>query len=375
MPRARLWTVALSVSALISINLLGTPAHAALPTAAVALGDSFASGEAGRWQGNSLSTTGSIDGTDRSYASGTADPHRVYGTTYDNACDRSDTAPIRSAALPVTERINLACSGATTANVFRASSGGVAYKGEAPQADQLAAVARAKDVRLITLTIGGNDLGFADIITACVKAYMLYYYCNPDQQAVVDERIDAVRAGVGKAVDEIRAVMSDAGYSPSGYTLIVQSSPSPVTRAATNRYGEYGWTRTNTGGCPFWNGDLDWARDSLTGQLADMIGEVAADKGARFLDLRDAFEGREVCATASRQVDATHPASGANSEWVRWLVTGMTSSPGDKRESFHPNAYGQQALGRCLALSAASTAPSRACRNTAGQGPTGMTLS
>ncbi|GIG56910.1 hypothetical protein Lfu02_12820 [Longispora fulva] len=354
---------------------MGTPAQAALPTAAVALGDSYASGEAGRWQGNSLSTTGSFDGTDRSYSAGTADPHRVYGTSYDNACDRSDTAPIRSAALNVTERVNLACSGATTANVFRASNGGVAFKGEAPQADQLAAIARAKNVKLIALTIGGNDLGFADIITACVKAYMLYYYCNPDQQTVVDQKIDAVRASVGKAVDEIRAVMSGAGYSATSYTLIVQSSPSPVSRASGNRYGEYGWTRTNTGGCPFWDGDLDWARDTLTNQLDDMIAEVAADRGARFLDLRDAFEGREVCSTGSRQVDATHPASGASSEWVRWLVTGYTSSPGDVRESFHPNAYGQQALGRCLALSAASTAASRSCRNTAGQGPAGMTLS
>ena len=32
-------------------------------------------------------------------------------------------------------------------------------------------MARDKDVKLIALSIGGNDLGFASIVTACVEAY------------------------------------------------------------------------------------------------------------------------------------------------------------------------------------------------------------
>ena len=38
--------------------------------------------------------------------------------------------------------------------------------GEAPQADQLAPIARDRDVKLIVLSLGGNDLGFASIVTA-----------------------------------------------------------------------------------------------------------------------------------------------------------------------------------------------------------------
>src|SRR3990172_5227350 len=88
-------------------------------TAIVSLGDSFISGEAGRWQGNSLNMFGTRDGTDRaarcflgifcSY-----DATRVYGSSYNNGCHRSDVATIKSAGISVSEKINLACSGAQT---------------------------------------------------------------------------------------------------------------------------------------------------------------------------------------------------------------------------------------------------------------------
>ncbi|WP_406063672.1 GDSL-type esterase/lipase family protein [Streptomyces sp. NBC_01077] len=350
-------------------------AHAAPgtgPTAVVTMGDSYISGEAGRWLGNSLTNSGSRNGTDRAWTGSGYDPSRVYGTTA-GGCHRSDTAEVRSAGPIASSLINLACSGATTENLFRASQGGRAYKGEAPQADQLAAVAASHDVELIALSIGGNDLGFADVITACATDYIVWYsYCADDQQAEVDAKIDGVMADVGRSVDEIRAVMTSAGYSSSDYRIVLQSYPSPIPRAAENRYGESGWSRTNTGGCPFWNSDSDWARDSLVPQLANRLKGVAAAKGVQFMDLRDALQGREVCAKASRQVTSTVPASGTTSEWARWIDS--QSTQGLVQESMHPNAYGQQALGRCLALIHARPTGNQTCRNTAGSGPSGMYL-
>ncbi|MFI8509568.1 GDSL-type esterase/lipase family protein [Streptomyces sp. NPDC085460] len=342
------------------------------PTAVVAMGDSYISGEAGRWLGNSLTNSGGRDGTDRAWTGGGHDPSRVYGPTT-GGCHRSDVSEVRSAGPIAADLINLACSGATTENVFRAARGGTAYKGEAPQADRLAAVAASHDVKLIALSIGGNDLGFADVITSCATDYIVWYsYCHDDQQAEVDARIDAAMASVGKAVDEVRAVMTGAGYAASDYRIVLQSYPSPIPRAAENRYAEGGWSRTNTGGCPFWDADADWARNSLVPQLADRLRQVAVAKGAQFLDLRDALQGREVCAKASRQVTAAQPPSGAASEWARWIDS--RSTQGLVQESMHPNAYGQQALGRCLALIHAVPSGHRACRNTAGAGPSGMYL-
>ncbi|MGW7334328.1 GDSL-type esterase/lipase family protein [Streptomyces sp. NPDC054840] len=344
------------------------------PTALVSMGDSYISGEAGRWKGNSLTNSGSRNGTDRGWVSGsTYDPTKVYGTTA-GGCHRSDSAEVRSAGAIADVALNLACSGAVSDNVFRSSNGGVAYKGEAPQADQLAAVAASHDVKVIALSIGGNDLGFADIISDCALDFVLWNsYCYDDQQQGVDQKIDAVMGKVGKSVDEIRAVMRAAGYADSSYRIVLQSYPSPIPRGAENRYTQSDWSRLNTGGCPFWNRDSDWARDSLVPQIANRIKGVAAAKGVQFLDLRDMMQGREVCAKASKQVSSTVPASATTSEWARWIDNNETQ--GLIQESMHPNYFGQLAAGRCLALVAAQPASSGfSCKNTAGRDQTGMFL-
>ncbi|MEU6890905.1 GDSL-type esterase/lipase family protein [Streptomyces sp. NPDC046557] len=345
------------------------------PTAIVSMGDSYISGEAGRWKGNSLTNSGSRTGTDRAWISGsTYDPSKVYGTTA-GGCDRSDAAEVLSAGAVAAVAVNLACSGAVSDNVFRASNGGVPFKGEAPQADQLAAVAAADDVKVIALSIGGNDLGFADIIKECAYDFVLWNsYCYDDQQAGVDQKIDGVMAKVGKSVDEIRAVMRGAGYADSSYRIVLQSYPSPIPRGAENRYTQSDWSRLNTGGCPFWNRDSDWARDSLVPQIANGIKAVAAAKGVQFLDLRDMMQGREVCAKASTQVTATSAASAKTSEWARWIDN--NASQGLVQESMHPNYFGQLAVGRCLALAVAQPAnASSGCKNTPGGDQSGMYLS
>lgn len=343
------------------------------PTAVVSMGDSYISGEAGRWKGNSLTNTGSRNGTDRGWVSGsTYDPGKVYGATA-GGCHRSDSAEVRSAGAIADVAVNLACSGATSENVYRASNGGVAFKGEAPQADQLAAVAASHNVKVIALSIGGNDLGFADIIKDCAYDFILWNsYCYDDQQYGVDQKIDAVMGAVGKSVDEVRAVMRGAGYADSSYRIVLQSYPSPIPRGAENRYTQSDWSRLNTGGCPFWNRDSDWARDSLVPQIANRIKGVAAAKGVQFMDLRDMLQGREVCAKASKQVSSTVPASATTSEWARWIDN--NESQGLIQESMHPNHFGQLAAGRCLALVVAQPAASGfSCKNTAGPTRAGCT--
>ncbi|MGW1773556.1 GDSL-type esterase/lipase family protein [Streptomyces sp. NPDC002104] len=344
------------------------------PTAVVSLGDSYISGEAGRWKGNSLTNSGNRTGTDRAWVSGSSyDPGKVYGATA-GGCHRSDSAEVRSAGPLADVAINLACSGAVSRNVFRASSGGVAFKGEAPQADQLAAVAASNNVKVIALSIGGNDLGFADIIKECAYDFVLWNsYCYDDQQEGVDARIDGVMADVGKSVDEVRAVMRGAGYADSAYRIVLQSYPSPIPRGTENRYTQSDWSRLNTGGCPFWNKDSDWARDSLVPQIAGRLKAVAAAKGVQFLDLKDMMQGREVCAKASKQVTTAAPASARTSEWARWIDSSETQ--GLVQESMHPNHFGQLAAGRCLALVVAQPAGSGfGCKNTAGADQSGMYL-
>ncbi|MDH6133217.1 hypothetical protein P3T37_002612 [Kitasatospora sp. MAA4] len=359
-----------------SLLALAAPAQAAsLPTASVSMGDSYISGEAGRWQGNSDTASGSRDGTDRSWTGSGYNPAAIYGSTYASGCDRSDTAEIRSAPGLTQNQINLACSGATTANVFQAADGGQSLKGEAPQADQLATVAAQNDVKLITLSIGGNDLGFSDVITSCVKDYLIWdSYCASDEQAAIDSKMATAMAGVGKSIDEIRAVMSKDGYAASSYRIVLQSYPSPIPRSSENRYSESGWDRADAGGCPFWNADSDWARDTMVPEISDQLAAVAAGRGVQFLDLRDFLQGREVCSTSDQLAAPGTAPSATTSEWARFVDEGLSASQGTVQESMHPNYYAQLALGRCLTLLYGQSGTDYACRNTPGTDASGMYL-
>ena len=113
---------AFAIAVLAALSALAPVANAgpaSSTTAIVALGDSFSSGEAGRWNGNSLNIFGTRDGTDRAARCTLGifcsyDATRVYGSSYANGCHRADVAPIKSAPISVNEKINLACSGAQT---------------------------------------------------------------------------------------------------------------------------------------------------------------------------------------------------------------------------------------------------------------------
>lgn len=343
------------------------------PTATVTLGDSFMSGEAGRWKGNSDSTSGSRDGTDRAYKGWERyDRRMVYGSSADNHCNRSDSAESHSSNSNEVQ-VNLACSGAETKNIFRAVNGGEPFKGEAPQADQLAEVARRYDVRLIALSIGGNDLGFGGIIEACVKAYLFSKQpCHDEQQKIVVSKLATTQKNVVKAITEIQQTMEDAGYDPGHYKIVMQSAPSPTPMSGEMRYPE-GWgERSLVGGCPFWNADADWARGRLTREISRLLKSAAEAAGVGFLDLQDALNGREVCSRTSQLVTSKIPPSESSSEWARFLVTGW--GQGELQESFHPNYYGQRALGRCLALYDQLEFGEATCANTPGAGPERMVL-
>jgi hypothetical protein len=341
------------------------------PTAIVTLGDSFISGEAGRWKGNSTITTTDRAGTDRAWTGAGYDPSRIYGATDANGCHRSDVAEVVSTTAAFASKGNLACSGAETVNIFRPGSGGAGQKGEPSQATKLRYAAQVTNVKVVVLSIGGNDLGFASIIQACAQAYATRTGpCNPAQQQVVNSRRQAAFAGVGKAIDEVRAVMAEAGYQRSQWRFIVQSYGSPVPRASEARYSELDPQRSTVGGCPFYDADLNWARDSLVNQIADGLAYVTAYKGVEFLDLRNQLQGREVCSTATRQPTLTEPPSGTTSEWARFLTLNLVQ--GEIQETLHPNYYGQLALGRCLTLAVAAGPGRGSCRPTPGQGPSGM---
>jgi hypothetical protein len=349
-------------------------------TAAVSMGDSYISGEAGRWAGNSLNPAPGNDGTDRAcvpIGSPVCQPDksRVYlGGSDANGCDRSDVAEIQSARLSVARRFNIACSGAVTNNIFRASHGGQLQKGEAPEADQLLPIAQQRNVRLIVLSIGGNDFGFASIVAACFQAYETRSApCNPEQEQKVRAARSQVIASIRKAITEIQAVMTTAGYSRGDYRLIVQSYPSVAPRASENRYAEDGGDRS-ANGCPFYDADSNWARNQAVYEIGSAVITAARDEGAEVMNLADAFQGHEFCSKFARQVTASDHPSAAQIEWGRILgPTSIQQNNGSTQEVFHPDAFGQQAIGSCLTTVAAARPGEFTCAGAANRAPDALT--
>jgi lysophospholipase L1-like esterase len=313
-----------AASAVVAVSGPAQAAPPGGPTAIVGLGDSIASGEA----------AGAYEpGTDQ----------------YGNFCHRSTRAYLQVAPIAgVDRRTNLACSGATTANL---ALNGTARYGEAPQIQRLRTLAVTSRLRLVTVTIGANDVGFAPLVLDCIRAYFLL---GPRCQDVWATRIPAGLAAaapkIGADLADIRTVMREAGYADADYQLVLMSYTSPVTE--DNRYV---FTRAFEG-CPLRLDDAQWARDSVVPQFTATMGAVAAQAGARFLDMGPSLRGREVCARG-----ITH-----SQEWARGIQIDLAQILNGLglnlvQQSLHPNALGHLQFGRCLALFAAQAAASARC--------------
>lgn len=343
------------------------------PTAIVSLGDSFISGEGGRWMGNGSDPFGNRSETDRAAVDCDGwgrcgyEPERVYGASEGDRCHRSDVAPIESAPVAVDRRVNLACSGARAENVAPTALGGVAHFGEPPQADVLAGLAMEADVRMVVVTVGANDAGFGDLVAGCALDWVRGseydpVLCAPSAQAALASALPATERRVRRALVGVRWAMTRAGRSRDDYRLVAMGYASPLPSGRWIRYPESGWSRLDRGGCPFWGADADWAAGVATPSIGAAIRAAALSVGAEYLDVRHALDGHQLCDSRSRRIGPEGP-SPESAEWVRRLELGE----GSPRESLHPNAYGQRALGACIGLLYMSPTGDYSCRLEAGR--------
>ncbi|WP_163506741.1 GDSL-type esterase/lipase family protein [Fodinicola acaciae] len=308
---ARRISVGIGILALSAGFLTGSPpALAARPTAIVSMGDSYISGESAG-----------------SYDPGTNQPG--------NFCHRSAVSEIHRTHIAADRQVNLACSGATTANV---RLGGTPQNGEAPQADRLRTVAAQNDVKLIVLSIGGNDAGFTSIVLDCIKAYFqISSRCQDTWASKLPAALAATAPKIRQNLADIRTVMRQAGYADSSYQLVLQSYPSVVTD--DNRYV---FTKIFEG-CPLRNDDAKWAKLTAVAQFSSTMASVARQAGARFLDMSRAFYGREVCANGISHAQ----------EWgsgIKIDLAQLRNGVGGQlvQQSLHPNASGHTQFANCL---------------------------
>ena len=245
---------------LATIVALATAAALALPALAqgadgyVALGDSYSSGVGAR---DYYEDSGDCQRSPDAYAPEVAD--RI--------------------GAPLTFN---ACGGATTDDVL----GG-----------QLGDLDAATDQ--VTLSIGGNDAGFGDVIFQCAKPWPTTCWGDIDDARAFIE--DELPARLDEVYGEIGARAPNAEVLIVGYPALFNGEECNAG------------TRISEGE----QDDLNATGDAL----ADVIGDRASAAGFEFVDPRAAFDGHAVC---------------DDEEWLN----GLSDPTG---ESFHPNDDGYDA--------------------------------
>ena len=248
----RLGAVLLTLAATLVVALAATPPAQAAGESYVALGDSYSSG------------TGT-----RSYIDD--------GTS----CQRSTLAyPSLIAASRGYALDFRACSGATVADVSGSQLG-----------------ALSSGTTFVTVSVGGNDAGFADVLTECALPGWASD-CNGAIDGAQSYISNTLPGSLGSLYGSIRSLAPNAEVVVVGYPRIFMGedcnaftwfSPSEQTR-------------------------LNQTADQLNG----LLGSVAASHGFGFANPTGAFTGHAVCDSP---------------EWINGLSNPIS-------ESYHPNQAG-----------------------------------
>jgi len=211
---------------------------------------------------------------------------------------------IAQRTLAFAEYRDATCSGAETDDMFAPQN--VSPDGpNPPQLDSLSA-----DTELVTLTIGGNDIGFSDLAQDCVAVLPFGSPCR-DQYTRGGDQISARIAATAPKVD---AVLDGIRLrSPAARVLVVNYS------AIFPHSGSGCWPRM-----PVTPRDVYWLR-SKHEELNAMLAQQAAANGAFVVDVYNASRGRDAC-------------TGSGTRWVEPYIPGNAAAP------LHPNLRGMQAM-------------------------------
>jgi hypothetical protein len=332
----------------------------------VSLGDSYISGEAGRWAGNTNNGEQYHDalGNDAYWDNATRTGEQTV------RCHRSESAEVVIAAGTLAK--NLACSGSRT-STFTDSDGNFKpgldfYNGGGSlvgQALALQTYAATHNVTTVVVSIGGNDFNFGSIVQTCVSDWAssptwAKNYCQDDSSVTANftsSNVTAKTTAIKNGLLNVRQAMRNAGYPDTAWTLVAQTYESPLPNGTGFRYSESGYTRQSVGGCGFWNSDANWANATALTTINNAVKNGLAQSGiagAKVLDLASAFNGRRLCENTVGLLEekglSSWTATGASdqTEWINTIRTVSATGNYYIQESLHPNYWGQLALRNCL---------------------------
>lgn len=217
-----------------------------------------------------------------------------------------------SAALRVTTFVDASCAGATTRDILNPGTGML----DRPVPAQLSAV--TADTTLVTVGIGGNDIGFSNIMSACAEASLGSPLGSPckDQYTAggtdqLQARITATAPKVTAVLQAIRTAAPNARVVVVNYIAILPDSGLGCWPVVPVAYGDVSYLR------------------GVHRSLNAMLAGVAAANGADYVDVYSPSIGHDACKSSGTR-------------WTEPLIPGNTAAP------LHPNAAGEQGMANAI---------------------------
>jgi lysophospholipase L1-like esterase len=208
--------------------------------------------------------------------------------------------------------VDASCAGSTTVNMTQDQTD-LGIEINPPEFDSLSG-----GTSLVTLGIGGNDIGFLNIIETCAGESLTNPFGDPCTEHYTTGGTDQLLAAIQATGPKIAAVLQQ----------IHQRSP----HAAVYVVGYPDILPEDSDGCwpivPIAYGDVAYLRQTETELNAMLAGEADAN-GATYVDTYTPTIGHDVCQPIGVK-------------WIEGLVPTSPAAP------FHPNALGEAAMAKAL---------------------------
>lgn len=388
----------IAVLAALILIIPAAPAQAALPTAAVALGDSFISGEgAGAYR-----PVADVNGQEQTFPGWSAPNSNAF------FCHRSANASLLKANLPgIQARFNLACSGGQPQDITNASNARAKGRTVASQLDQLRAVGRTHDIDLVLIGLGSNNtqFTFGDVAVDCANRFVadawtgwweFWAYIGgpvPQEPCAASDlatpaQFTAAQSETLSAVREILRTLHEID-ADGVHRVVFQDYTNPLPfDLATGLWEEDGraddrdkfralGAERYRAGCPIHRASLAAGHTFSTG-LGTLVSNVASafpSADVVYLNVQRAFDGARLCETGSNPSTALATPirlqdgptgtfltdlAGYDKIAIQRIANSCVTYFQTCQESWHPNAAGHTVLGQCLA--GAFTTTSRTVR-------------
>ncbi|WP_254649300.1 SGNH/GDSL hydrolase family protein [Streptomyces sp. GbtcB7] len=276
--------------------------------------------------------SGAPESTDASGSSAGAGPYVALGDSYTagpgipsrtgtpTGCDRSDhnypTLVAHELGVKTADFRDMSCTGATVDDLTAPQT---TDHGTNPA--QLSAL--TAHTALVTLGIGGNDIGFSKLITQCAKSGILYFATGsgkytgdhaPCRSQYVDATTDTVRQKINTVGDRLADTLAEVKRRAPQARVYVVGYPAILPATA----GDCG---RDMGLAP---GDVAFLHQEQQ-RLNTTLRERAEGAGAGYVDTYAPSNGHDAC-------------SARETRWVEPLVPLAPAAP------VHPNARGERGM-------------------------------